>query len=83
MKEQIEGLVERFGSLGSEERSVVRDVLGRYAEGEMGMDEAHYLLLDEDLIPMPSRCTMYHKPEITTDAEEALKALIREKVLEE
>ncbi len=46
----------------------------------MGMDEAHYLLLDEDLIPMPSRCTMYHKPEITTDAEEAL---IREKMLEE
>jgi len=44
------------------------------------LEEVYCTLLDEGLIPMPARCTMRQKPPVTPEAEEALKALIRERV---
>ena len=46
----------------------------------MDLEELHYTLLDEGLIPMPSRCTMYNKPKKSPEAEEALKSLIKAKI---
>lgn len=83
MKEVIEKLVGQFGCLKPREQAEVKNILGQYAKGEMNMEDAHCLLLDEELIPMPSRCTMYHKPDISPEAEEKLKALIREQVLDQ
>ncbi len=80
MMEQIEKLVERFESLKEGERTEAVAMLKRYALGGMDLEELHYSLLDEGLIPMPSRCTMYHKPKESPVAEEALKALINEKI---
>ena len=81
MKEQIEQLAERFETLGAREQLDIRAILTQYVEGKIGLDEMHYTLLDEGLIPMPSRCTMYNKPKETPEAEEMLKDLIKEKVL--
>ncbi len=80
MMEEIEKLVERFESLKEKERTKAAAILKRYIEGEMGLEEVHYTLLDEGLIPMPSRCTMYHKPKTSPQAEEALRSLIKEKI---
>ena len=80
MMEQIEQLVERFESLKVRERNDTAALLKRYAEGEMDLEELHYTLLDEGLIPMPSRCTMYHKPKKSPEAEEALRSLIKERI---
>lgn len=79
--EEIVGLVERFSGLGERERQAASAILKKYAEGEMTLQEAHYDLLDDGLIPMPARCTMYNKPEDRPEAEEALKSLIREKII--
>jgi hypothetical protein len=81
MIEQIGQLVERFESLKERERTEAAAILKKYAEGEMDLEEVHYTLLDEGLIPMPSRCTMYHKPKQNPEAEEALRSLINEKIL--
>lgn len=80
MVEQIEKLVERFEGLKEGERNDAASMLKKYVEGEMDLEELHYSLLDEGLIPMPSRCTMYNKPKQNPEAEEALKSLIREKI---
>lgn len=80
MMEQIEKLVERFESLKEGERTEAAAMLKRYAEGEMDLEELRYTLLDEGLIPMPSRCTMYNKPKKSPEAEEALKSFIKDKI---
>ncbi|HPE64285.1 MAG TPA: hypothetical protein PLQ49_09285 [Methanothrix sp.] len=78
--EEIVQLVEKFEALGERERTEVAEMLKRYALGEIDLEALHYSLLDEGLIPMPARCTMYHKPKESPVAEEALKALINEKI---
>ncbi|HOO53528.1 MAG TPA: hypothetical protein PLM24_10060 [Methanothrix sp.] len=78
--EQIEQLVERFEGLKEREQNDAAAMLKRYAGGEMDLEELHYALLDEGLIPMPSRCTMYHKPKTSPEAEEALRSIIKEKI---
>lgn len=80
MIEEIVQLVERFEALGEKERAEVAGMLKKYALGEIDLEALHYALLDEGLIPMPARCTMYHKPKESPQAQEALKALINEKV---
>ena len=77
---EIVQLVERFGALGEKERVEVAEMLKRYALGDIDLEALHYSLLDEGLIPMPARCTMYHKPKESPEAREALKALINEKI---
>ncbi len=78
--EQIEQLVERLESLGEKERTKASAILKKYAKGEMNIEEVHYTLLDEGLIPMPARCTMYNKPKHNPEAEEDLRCLIKEKI---
>ena len=34
-------------------------ILKRYVDGEVGLDETYYELLEGELIPMPQRCGMY------------------------
>ncbi|MGC9515417.1 hypothetical protein [Methanocrinis sp.] len=80
MIEEIEKLVERSEGLKERERTEAVAILKRYIEGEMDLEEVHYTLMDEGLIPMPARCTMYHKPEQRPEAEEALQSLIKEKI---
>jgi hypothetical protein len=80
MMEEIERLVERFEGLKERERAETAAILRRYANREMNLEEVHYTLLDEGLIPMPSRCTMYHKPKQSSEAEEALRSLIKERI---
>lgn len=81
LMEQIEQLVEKFESLKEKERTEAASILKKYAEGETNLEEVHYTLLDEGLIPMPARCTMYNKPKHNPEAEEAIKSLINEKIL--
>jgi hypothetical protein len=83
MKEKIEKLVEKFERLKPGEQLEIKNILGQYVKGEISMEDVHSLLLDEELIPMPSRCTMYQKPKISVEAEDELKASIREKVFSE
>ena len=78
--EEIEQLAKRLDALGSKERAEAAALLKEYAGGEMSLEEVHYRLLDEGLIPMPARCTMRQKPPVTPEAEEAVKALIRERI---
>ena len=78
--EEIEQLAKRLDALGLKERTEAVAMLRRYAAGEMSLEEVFCTLLDEGLIPMPARCTMRQKPPVTPEAEEALKALIRERV---
>lgn len=80
MLEEIEQLAKRLDALGLKERAEAAAMLSRYAGGEMSLEEVHYSLLDEGLIPMPARCTMRQKPPVTPEAEEAVKALIRARV---
>jgi hypothetical protein len=80
MMEQIEKLVERFEGLKEGEQNDATSMLKKYVGGEIDLEELHYALLDEGLIPMPSRCTMYNKPKQNPEAEEALKSLIKEKI---
>ncbi len=77
MRKQIDQALERLPSMGSADREKARSILSRYASGEAGLDEAYYELLEEELVPMPSRCGMYAKVE---GDEEDLKRRIREKL---
>lgn len=80
LMEQIEQLVAKFESLKEKERTEAAAILKKYAKGEINLEEVHYTLLDEGLIPMPTRCSMYNKPKHNPEAEEALRSLINEKI---
>ncbi|MDD1762567.1 MAG: hypothetical protein LUQ59_10080 [Methanothrix sp.] len=49
----------------------------RYSDGEMGLDEAYYELLEDELIPMPQRCAVSAKIPLTELDEIRLKEKIR------
>lgn len=75
MRKQIEQAVEKIGSSSKENQEKIKIILKRYVEGEIGLDEAYYELLDDELIPMPQRCGMQAK--VPGQDEEALKGKIR------
>jgi hypothetical protein len=75
MYKQIEQALERFGSTGVGDQEKIRAILKRYVEGEIGLDQAYYELLDDELIPMPQRCGMQAK--VPGQDEEELKKKIR------
>jgi hypothetical protein len=77
MHKQIEQALEKLASMSGARKEKARAILLRYAEGQMSLDEAYYELLEEELVPMPSRCGMYSKVE---GDEENLKRRIREKL---
>ena len=59
----------------------IRAILKRYAADEIGLDEAYYDLLEEELIPMPQRCGLSAKIPHTAEDEIRLKEEIRSKLL--
>jgi len=81
MLKQIEKAAEKFDAMAGTRRNEFRSICQRYVDGQIKLDEAYYLLLDGDLIPMPSRCGMFQKSEITAEDEARLKNRIAEKVL--
>ena len=56
-------------------------ILKRYAADEIGLDEAYYDLLEEELIPMPQRCGMSAKIPLSEEDEIRLKEKIRSRLL--
>ena len=58
----------------------IRAILKRYVAEEIGLDEAYYDLLEEDLIPMPQRCGLSAKIPQTAEDEIRLRELIRSKL---
>lgn len=69
--------VDDFQILSRDKQTGVRKVLRRYIEGEIGLDEAYYDLLDNDLISMPQRCGMSAKIQ---EDEGVLKEYIKGKL---
>ena len=58
----------------------IRAILKRYAAEEIGLDEAYYELLEEDLIPMPQRCALSARIPQTAEDEIRLRETIRSKL---
>ena len=48
---------------------------------EIGLDEAYYDLLEEELIPMPQRCALSAKIPHTAEDEMRLRELIKSKLI--
>jgi hypothetical protein len=80
MQRQIEQALENLGTLSQEKSNAIKNILSRYVNGEIGLDEAYYELMDNDLIPMPQRCTMFVKQETSLEQEENFKNYIKLKL---
>ncbi len=59
MQKQIQQALEKMDSSSPQNRESIKAILKRYVDGEVGLDEAYYELLEGELIPMPQRCGMY------------------------
>ena len=77
---QIETALEKVASSSPTNQEMVLAILKRYAEGSIGLDEAYYELLDEELIPMPQRCCLSAKIQTTAEDEIRLKEKIMVKL---
>jgi hypothetical protein len=77
MQKQIEQALEKIDSFGKPKQEKIKAILKRYANGEIGLDEAYYDLLEEELIPMPQRCGMSAKIPVTQQDENRLKEKIK------
>ena len=80
MYKQIEQALKDMDAKNAPDREKTRAILKRYAAEEIGLDEAYYDLLEEDLIPMPQRCALSAKIPQTADDEMGLKDKIRSKL---
>lgn len=80
MHKEIEKALEKWDTSSSQNQEKIRAILRRYAEGEIGLGEAHYELLDNDLIPMPQRCGMSAKISPTSEDEIRLKERLKSKL---
>jgi hypothetical protein len=74
---QIEQAIEKIDILGKVKQEKIRAILERYARDEIGLDEAYYDLLEDELIPMPQRCAMSAKIPVTEENERMLKEKIK------
>lgn len=77
MYKQIEQALEKIDTLGKAKQEKIRAILERYARDEIGLDEAYYDLLEDELIPMPQRCAMSAKIPVTEEDETRLKEKIK------
>jgi hypothetical protein len=77
---QIEQALEMIDSSNKKNQEMMSAILKRYAEDEIGLDEAYYDLLEEELIPMPQRCSMSAKIPLVAEDEIRLKEKIRSKL---
>jgi hypothetical protein len=77
MRRQIENLVSDFPGMSRDRQVSIKEILGRYIQGEIGLNEAYYELLDNELIAMPQRCGMKQKLQ---ENEEGLKEYIKSRL---
>lgn len=77
MYKQIEQALEKMDAFGKVRQEKIRAILERYARDEIGLDEAYYDLLEDELIPMPQRCAMSAKIPVTEEDEKRLKEKIK------
>lgn len=77
MYKQIEQALEKMATLGKAKQEKMIAILERYARDEIGLDEAYYDLLEDELIPMPQRCAMSAKIPVTEEDEKRLKEKIK------
>lgn len=80
MYKQIEQALEKMDSSNKKTQEMMSAILKRYAADEIGLDEAYYDLLEEELIPMPQRCGMSAKIPLAAEDETRLKEKIRSKL---
>ena len=73
----IEHALEKLESSSKQNQEKIKAILKRYAAGDIGLDEAYYELLEDELIPMPQRCTMSAKIPTTADDKLRLKEKIK------
>ena len=81
MYKQIEQALEKIDSSNKPNQEKIKAILKRYANGEIGLDEAYYDLLENELIPMPQRCGMSAKIPVTEEDEKRLKEKIKNMAL--
>jgi hypothetical protein len=74
---QIEQALEKMDTFGKVRQEKIRAILERYARDEIGLDEAYYDLLEDELIPMPQRCAISAKIPISEEDEKRLKEKIQ------
>jgi hypothetical protein len=77
---QIEQALREMDAKNAQDQAKIRAILKKYATGEIGLDEAYYDLLEEELIPMPQRCALSARIPQTADDEIGLKERIRSKL---
>jgi hypothetical protein len=77
MHKQIEMALANLSSSPMPKRDRIKAILKRYAHDEIGLDEAYYELLDDELIPMPQRCAVFAKVPVSEQDELSLKAKIK------
>ena len=77
MHRQIEDALANLNSSPPQKQEKIKAILFRYAQGEMGLDQAYYELLDDDLIAMPQRCAVFAKIPLSEEDELRLKEKIR------
>lgn len=73
---QIEKALKRLDDSSGKDRERIRDILQRYVDGMISLDEAWYELLDAGLVPMPQRCGLSSRVPRSEEDEMALKAQI-------
>lgn len=78
VQKAIKRAVDDLQGLSLHKQTKIKEILKRYANGEIGLDETYYDLLDNDLIPMPQRCSMHAKIE---ENEGELKDYIKGKLI--
>ena len=77
MHRQIEDALANLNSSSPQKQEKIKAILFRYAQGEMGLDQAYYELLDGELIAMPQRCAVFARVPLSQEDESRLKEKIR------
>jgi len=77
---QIEQALKEMDARNVPDQVKIRAILKRYVAEEIGLDEAYYDLLEEELIPMPQRCALSAKIPHSAEDEIRLKEKIRSKL---
>ncbi len=77
MLKQIEQSLEKMAGLSPAKKERMKAILMRYATDEISLDQAYYDLLEDELIPMPQRCTVSAKIPVTEEDEKRLKGKIK------
>ena len=78
MFDQIMQALEDMPATSPSKKEKILSILKRYAADEIGLDQAYYDLLEDELIPMPQRCGLSAKVPVTVEDEVRLKRRILE-----